>query len=330
MSYFKFLALLKVLWLFLGNVTKAHSTHPVNKQRPSGGKLKQASMDGGQCSLAWGLLESSNNPGLPGCLGPMESWAVAGLGFSFWRQPLQLLTIICASSEGSWDKSSDMKFHVIPSLRQLGWPTSCLPGTFSDRRSCILRNPSVPDKRGLFIILHNIMCSRTSLWTESRRSGIPGPDPWGCKSRSDSARHWVFTVHVLASLWMQWSLGWKKHCLIEGLLSWWRHAISPSKIWLWIGLRNKRRREGKNFFRSSQLIRRTYRFNFVMKQIFSATERQGLRQSIWLMINTAVSAPLVFKTKGSHLDTASNSLTLNWSDSITENFHRHRNKTGIS
>lgn len=267
-----------MLWLFLGNVTIACSTHPVNRQRPRGGKLKHASVDGVQCSLAWGLLESSNNPELPGCLGSMESWAMASLGFGFWCHPLQLLTIICAFSEGSWDKSSDMRFHVIPDLRQLGRPASCLPGTFSAWKPCILRNPSVPGKQGSLVILHGITCSRTSPWTESRWRGIPGPYLWGCESRLDSIRHWVITIYILGSSLMQQSPGWKKHCLIEGLLSWWRHAISPSMIWFWIGLWNKRRREGKNFFRSSQLIRQQYQFNFVMKQIFSTTERQVVRQ----------------------------------------------------
>lgn len=80
----------------------------------------------------------------------------------------------------------------------------------------------------------------------------------------------------------------------------------------------------------SQLIRQAYQFNFAMKPIFSATERQVVRQSICLTMCMALSLTLVFKMKGSYLATECDSLTLNWSDPITVNFHQHRNKMGIS
>lgn len=146
----------------------------------------------------------------------------------------------------------------------------------------------------------------------------------GCESWWDFLSHWRITIHILAA-----EPKWTKYYLIRNVLNWWEHAVSPSGIQFWIGLWNKRRK-GKNLSQHSQLIRQPYQFNFVMKQIFSATERQVVRQSICLMMCRAVSLTLVFKMKDSHLATKCNSLTLNWSDSINVNSHQCRNKMGIS
>lgn len=107
-------------------------------------------------------------------------------------------------------------------------------------------------------------CSETSCQTDSWWSGISRPHGLGSQDvRADQT-----LIHILASLLRQQSLEQKKSCFTKGWLSWWGHAVSPPGMWFWIGLWNKRRREGKNLSRFLQLIRQPYWFNFAMKCIF--------------------------------------------------------------
>lgn len=59
--------------------------------------------------------------------------------------------------------------------------------------------------------------------------------------------------------------------------------------------------EREEFVQILTVIRQPPQFYFAMRQIFSTTERQVVRQRICLMTNIAVSLTLALKTKGSHL-----------------------------
>lgn len=162
-----------------------------------------------------------------------------------------------STSWGTQENLQPVRAHVIPGLTLPGWLTSA---SFSAEGPKVLLTPR---KTGLTSwhwsqVFWDLSSDRFLMKWDLQASRLGSKDV-----RADQT-----PIHILASLLRQQSLEQKESCFTKGSLSWWGHAVSPSGMWFWIGLWNKRRREGKNLSRFLQLIRQPYRFNFAMKCIF--------------------------------------------------------------